>query len=356
MKKISISGIIGWDVYADSIRAEISNASENEELQIEINSPGGSVFEGMEIANMIRQHKGETTAIISGLAASMGSYIAISADKTKAYEDSVYMIHNASVFAGGDHRDLRKAADVVEALSKMLSKSYAKKTGIEKAEILEMMNEETWLFGEEIKESGFVDEIIESESKDDKEDAVAFQRLVFEDCLTKLKDSEKSKADLEKAAAIFKVQGVQSSSAPTQKKEEAKIEPTQEIKMNLEEYLKSNPSAKTEFDAKIDESVKAEKEKFSGNVDKVSKILMSNAYGESIKKAGIKVLNGEKSYSDFEDLVAISDEMKAKEDSAEIKENQPEITGVDNTATAGIDEQQKIKAEANKLGDRYKRA
>ena len=86
-----------------------------------------SVSESLEIFNLIRSHKGNTEARITGVAASAMSYIILAADKVTAHENAVFMIHNAWNLAIGDHNDMRKVAATLESLSNIyviLSKNY----------------------------------------------------------------------------------------------------------------------------------------------------------------------------------------------------------------------------------------
>ena len=334
-KKIIISGVIGWEISANDIRDQLSEIGENEALEVEINTPGGSVFEGIEISNMIKNHKGHVTTIITGLAASMGSYIALSGDHVTANDDATYMIHNASTIAWGDHRELRKNANVVESLTSLLSKAYVKKTGREISEIRSEMDNETWFFGEEIKTAGFVDEIICTEEPEGQIDAMAYQRLVFEDSI-KRQTKEKAENDINKLAAYFTAQ-VPAPDKPkviVQAKTPDKVPetetPKEANKMGLTEFLAKNPEAQAEYTAMIDKSIadhkataKAERKE---TAEKVGKIIMSDAYGTAIKNAGIKVLSGEKEYSNFEDLVALADEFTEKEKTKAVVKDQPEKT------------------------------
>lgn len=206
-KIISLRGPIGFKVRAEEFKAALAEAKGGP-VRIEINSPGGFVFEGLDIHNLIRDHKGHTTTVLMGLAASMGSYIALAGDKVIAHDNAVYMIHNASAGVLGNHIQMRKAADNIEGLSIMLAKEYAKKTGKALADIRRMMDAETFLFGEEIKEAGFVDEIIEAEDArehphKDKATAISSARAEIQHCLSLMKESEAANVDFQKAAAFL---------------------------------------------------------------------------------------------------------------------------------------------------------
>ncbi len=149
----------------NDLRKELTD--ENEELEIEINSPGGSVFVGSEIYSVLKKHKGNVTIHIVGLAASIASVIAMAGDKTCISPTAEFMIHNVTAKGSGDYRDMAHLSEVLEKSNSTLANAYVLKTGLQKDEILEMMNKETWLTPEEAKEKGFVDEILFDVEKDD---------------------------------------------------------------------------------------------------------------------------------------------------------------------------------------------
>ena len=203
MYKVQISGVIGWDVTPENFREQLEKA-DGKPISIEIGSPGGFVFDGLEIFNMIRDYPAKTETILMGLAASMASYIALAADTVKAHDNAVYMIHNANNVVYGNHNDMREAADSLEQLSNHLAKEYTKKTGKSLSEIKTMLDADTWLFGNEMFEAGFVDEIIETENEKDKESAMINAKAKIKKCSATMQELEHSKDDLKKAAACLK--------------------------------------------------------------------------------------------------------------------------------------------------------
>jgi ATP-dependent Clp endopeptidase proteolytic subunit ClpP len=202
MPVLNIDGVIGIDVTSNFVRDFLSK-NENQDIILEISSPGGSVFDGINIFNMIKNHKGTVTTHIMGLAASMGSIIALAGDKITAEENAVFMIHNARSFAGGDHRELQKMANLIENISNLLAKIYVEKTKKTLKEIRSLMDDETFFFGNEIKDFGFADEIIESESKEDEATALINAQSRISSCVNTMKESERSKNDINKAAALL---------------------------------------------------------------------------------------------------------------------------------------------------------
>jgi ATP-dependent protease ClpP protease subunit len=202
MKIIPISGVIGWDIYPKDIRAMLEAAA-GEEVEVQISSPGGFVFEGLEMFNLIRRYAGVKTTFIMGEASSMASYIALAGDRVRAADNITYMIHNVQGVAFGDYREMDKMSEIVGGLSGILAKAYAAKSGKSINAIRALMDDETWYFGEEAKAAGFVDEIVPApaEEKKDKEAALAEARLHWAACrkiIGQIQDDE----SLTRAAAL----------------------------------------------------------------------------------------------------------------------------------------------------------
>ena len=199
---IQIKDEIGWDVTAESVNKQLEKA-DGQKVIFEIASPGGSVFEGVEIFNAIRNYKGDTEARIVGMAASMASYIPLATDKVLAEDNATFMIHNAWGIAIGDSEEMKSEAEILASINDMLAQEYTNKTGKSEKEILQMMTDETWLFGSEIKEAGFIDEMIvhkDDDSKDkkkDKEASITEAKDKFKSILSKIRE-KRMKSDLEK--------------------------------------------------------------------------------------------------------------------------------------------------------------
>jgi len=201
MPKIIINGII-WSGMIDDIREQLEGL-EGKDITVEISSPGGFVFPGFAIYNILKNHSGNVTTHLMGLAASMASYIALAGDTVKAESNSVFMIHNVQSFVSGDHNEMNKEAQIVEGLSNLIAKVYAAKTGKELSEIRRLMDDETFLFGDEAKKAGFVDEIIKSPNKKKpKNEAISEARAQIQECINQVK-SKNEKLDIEKAAAYL---------------------------------------------------------------------------------------------------------------------------------------------------------
>lgn len=136
----------------------------SEDVTIVINSGGGDVGAGNEIAYTIQQYAGKTTADVVGYCCSAATLAACAADRARMLPTALYMIHNVSGGSQGDYRELAHGAQVLKTATEAVSKAYQLKTGKSENELLELMNHETWLSSSQALEMGFIDEVIGSSS------------------------------------------------------------------------------------------------------------------------------------------------------------------------------------------------
>ena len=155
-------------------------------VNLRINCIGGDVFDGMAMYNIIKKREAKTTAYIEGIAASMGSVIALAADEVVMAENSLFMIHNAWGGAMGEAEDMRKTASVLEKISGEIASIYKRKTRLSLDRINDMMDEETWFNAEEAYELGFVDTISDSIKVAAKYDVSKFKNITTEQIHNKL--------------------------------------------------------------------------------------------------------------------------------------------------------------------------
>ena len=231
MKKIKIQGEIGWDVLAQEVETDLLNTSGD--IEVEIDSPGGSVFEGVKIFNLLRDYKGgKVTVVINSVAASMGSYIAMAGDEVKVYDNATFMIHNPWTIEVGDYRDFEKTAETLKGLTNLLKAKYVEKTGKNETEIESLMNDESWFFGEEIVNAGFADEVIETDKQEDKQALIALAKERFKGCLRKMKEVEEDKVKKEVAALAKIVSETQKQTGEEETKRKIEYE-VAKAKLNL---------------------------------------------------------------------------------------------------------------------------
>ncbi len=128
-------------------------------IDVHINSPGGSVVDGLAIYNALERHPATVTCYIDGLAASIASVIALAGNRVVMADNALFMIHNPWGCAQGDSNEMRKMADLLDKFRDSIVGVYAKKCGMADAEIIAAMDAETWMNAEEAQAFGFVDEI-----------------------------------------------------------------------------------------------------------------------------------------------------------------------------------------------------
>lgn len=132
-----------------------------EELEVEINSPGGDVYSGSEIYTALKEYAGDVTVKIMGLAASAAGVIAMAGKTVMISPPAQIMIHNVSAYgAYGDYRVLEHEAAVLKNYNVSIANAYQLKTGLDQKELLGMMNKETWLNAQQAIEKGFADKIM----------------------------------------------------------------------------------------------------------------------------------------------------------------------------------------------------
>ena len=173
-KTITMRGGIGdFDnhISADDF-IEALNQHEGD-VTIHLDSPGGSVTDGLAIYNAIVNYAGETTVHIDTLCASISTVIACGADRVLINSNGKYMIHRAWTVAMGNCSDFRSMAEIMEMMDMDIAETYAMKAGGSVEDWLNKMDKETWYDAESALEAGLVDEIIDMKKKYKDEDAKA---------------------------------------------------------------------------------------------------------------------------------------------------------------------------------------
>ena len=128
-------------------------------LDVRVNSPGGSVFDGLAIYNALKEHKAQVVVHIDGVAISMASVIAAAGDVVNIASNGIVMVHNPRAMAGGDANDLRSALQMLEKSKESLLNAYADKVTVSREEMSQLMDEETWMTPEDALSVGLVDHI-----------------------------------------------------------------------------------------------------------------------------------------------------------------------------------------------------
>lgn len=156
---ISDSSWFGDEVTPKQFKADLDALGDVAELDIYINSGGGDVFAGFAIYNMLKRHAAKKTVYVDGLAASIASVIAMAGDKIIMPENAMLMIHNAWTIAMGNKAKLRKIADEMDKIDGSLAGIYTARTGKPEADIVALLDAETWFTAQEAVDAGLADEI-----------------------------------------------------------------------------------------------------------------------------------------------------------------------------------------------------
>lgn len=184
-RTISVYDVIGYDwwtgegVTAKRIAGALRSLGAGP-VQVNINSPGGDMFEGLAIYNLLREHQGEVTVKVLGLAASSASIIAMAGDTVQVARAGFLMIHNCWVVAQGNRHDLHEFADTMAPFDAAMADIYVARTGRDLAEVQRQMDGETWIGGSQAMEQGYADELLPSDQvgkSDAKASASAVRRI-----------------------------------------------------------------------------------------------------------------------------------------------------------------------------------
>ncbi|MHD0317050.1 head maturation protease, ClpP-related [Fusobacterium sp. THCT1E2] len=151
----------GWfsDVSADDVMRELNAYGNIEEININIHSPGGSVFEGCAIYNCLKRHTAKKKVYIDGLCASIATVIAMAGDEIIMSPVSSFMIHNPMAVMAGDAEELRDKADLLDTLKETIINAYVTKSKLSREAISTMMDNETWFKADEALKNGFITEV-----------------------------------------------------------------------------------------------------------------------------------------------------------------------------------------------------
>lgn len=158
--------IIRSETSANAFREALDEHPNAQQIDLYINSYGGSVFEGTAIYNQLRRHPAHKTVHVDGFACSIASVIAMAGDEVIMPRNTLMMIHNMWMVAAGNAADLRKAADDLDTINAAGRAAYLDKAGdkLSEEKLAEMMDAETWLTAAECVELGLADQIAERDA------------------------------------------------------------------------------------------------------------------------------------------------------------------------------------------------
>ncbi|WP_336749279.1 head maturation protease, ClpP-related [Pantoea vagans] len=196
---ISVFDVIGADWYGEGVTASRIAAALRSiggaDVTVNINSPGGDMFEGLAIYNLLREYEGKVTVKVLGLAASAASIIAMAGDEVQIGRGAFLMIHNCWVYVMGNRHDLQQIAADMVPFDKAMNDIYGARTGLDAATIDAMMDAETYIGGSDAVEKGFADRLLEADEIADGDDspAAALRKLDATLAKTDMPRSERRK-------------------------------------------------------------------------------------------------------------------------------------------------------------------
>ncbi len=181
--ELTIYDVIGRDAWTgEGVTAkQIADAigGENKTVRkiiVNINSPGGSVFEAIAIHNALKRHKGKVTVNIDGAALSAASIVVMAGDRINIAENGLMMIHDPVGALAGTADEIRKMANLLDKSKETLVTTYASRTDLDRAAIAEMMTAETWFSADEALAAGFADKITPAKTVSNLADGLAGMR------------------------------------------------------------------------------------------------------------------------------------------------------------------------------------
>lgn len=159
--EINLFGEIGGQngVTAQQVKTQLAKMDQAQELVVRIDSPGGSVFDGLSIHDAFANYPGPKKAVIESTAMSIASYIAMAFDEVEITENGYVMIHEPYGGGEGTASDLRKDADLLAKLDQSMVAAYSRKTGLNEEQVRTLMRAETFYNASEALDAGFVNRI-----------------------------------------------------------------------------------------------------------------------------------------------------------------------------------------------------
>lgn len=180
---IEMYDVIGYDpwdgggITAKGVSDQL-RAMRGQPVEVRVNSPGGDMFEGIAVYNVLREHDAEVTIKVMGMAASAASIIAMAGDRIEVGAASFIMIHNCWVLAIGNRLDLAETAAWLEPFDSAMAAVYAARTGRSEKDIAAWMDAETYMSGTVAVERGFADALLPADEARPDAKALAAGREV----------------------------------------------------------------------------------------------------------------------------------------------------------------------------------
>ncbi|VGL31168.1 head maturation protease, ClpP-related [Klebsiella pneumoniae] len=180
---ISVFDVIGQDYWGEGITAKriagALRAMNGADVTVNINSPGGDMFEGLAIYNLLREYEGHVTVKVLGIAASAASIIAMAGDDIQIGRGAFLMIHNCWLYGMGNRHDFAELAQSLEPFDTAMADIYAARSGLDIAAVQKLMDAESYIGGSDAVAKGLADSLLSADavSDGDESPAAALRKL-----------------------------------------------------------------------------------------------------------------------------------------------------------------------------------
>ncbi|EIO8649975.1 phage tail sheath subtilisin-like domain-containing protein [Salmonella enterica] len=165
---ISVFDVIGQDYWGEGVTAKriagALRAMNGADVTVNINSPGGDMFEGLAIYNLLREYQGKVTVKVLGIAASAASVIAMAGDDIQIGRGAFLMIHNCWVVAMGNRHDFAELSASLEPFDNAMADIYAARSGLDMASVQKLMDAESYIGGSDAVEKGLADSLLSADA------------------------------------------------------------------------------------------------------------------------------------------------------------------------------------------------
>lgn len=182
---VYVYGVIGGGFWSDGVSAKdfVKTLAEvdADTINLYVNSPGGSVYDGIAMKAAIERHSANVIAHVDSLAASAASFLIMGANEVVMGADADLMIHDALMITWGNAADHRDGADELDRVSDKISAMYARKASGDAADWRALMVAETWYSADEAVEAGLADRVAsEAATEDAKNLRNTFDLSIFD--------------------------------------------------------------------------------------------------------------------------------------------------------------------------------
>lgn len=163
--EIYVYGVIGGDWFgegatASSFAKDLKALGDVSEIDLHIDSEGGSVSDAQSMYTLLVKHPAKITTQIDGWACSAASFLAMAGSSIEIGEGGMFMIHNARMMAYGEAEDLERGASLLRTTNQQILQKYVDRTGLDEGKVKQWMDAETWFTGKEAVDAGFCDAVI----------------------------------------------------------------------------------------------------------------------------------------------------------------------------------------------------